>query len=165
LRGEADAARAALDRAVADAQAWWDRAALVGGRRGARLADAATRPASASVTSSTRLGVVRPHATVTVGEPRPGLVGAGGSALGEAARHYRDAVLEAAGVAALEEAHRRVTEELARTTRRLRAIEWRWLPLHRQALATLELALDEAERVDAARVRWAVRARGAAPGR
>jgi vacuolar-type H+-ATPase subunit D/Vma8 len=48
-----------------------------------------------------------------------------------------------------------VTIELAETTRRERAIERRWIPEHEAALHRLELALDEREREEVARARWA----------
>jgi vacuolar-type H+-ATPase subunit D/Vma8 len=39
--------------------------------------------------------------------------------------------------------------------RRVRAIESRWLPLHEQSLAQLQLSLDENDRAEGARIRWA----------
>jgi V/A-type H+/Na+-transporting ATPase subunit D len=47
--------------------------------------------------------------------------------------------------------------ELATTVRRVRAIESRWLPLHEDALAALEQELDENDRSEGARIRWAAR--------
>jgi vacuolar-type H+-ATPase subunit D/Vma8 len=41
-----------------------------------------------------------------------------------------------------------------RRARRLRAIEQRWIPEHEQALARLELTLDELEHEESGRVRW-----------
>jgi len=167
LVGRAAHARSALAEALGDAQRWWDRAAVVGGRRGTRLAAGLIPPAAVHVTWSTRLAVTRPQAAITVAGAVTAQVGAGGSALGQAAHGYGESLKLAAEAAALEEAHRRVAAELARTTRRLRAIEWRWVPQHERALAALDLALEEAERADGARVRWAVRRRDerAAPGR
>ena len=56
--------------------------------------------------------------------------------------------------------------ELALTARRLRTIERRWLPEHRDALQTLELRLDEDEREELTRVRWTLgRDRRFAPDR
>lgn len=71
-----------------------------------------------------------------------------------AAGAHRRALTAAAQYARVREAHRRVSEEAKRTARRLRAIEQRWIPRHEQALARLELTLDELEREDSGRVRW-----------
>ena len=71
-----------------------------------------------------------------------------------AAGAHRQALEAAARYASVREAHRRVSEEARSTARRLRAIEQRWIPRHEEALARLELMLDELEREDAGRVRW-----------
>jgi len=55
-----------------------------------------------------------------------------------------------------------LSAELARATRRLRALEKRWIPQHEAALAQLDLALDESQREQAARVRWLTRRTDAA---
>ncbi len=70
------------------------------------------------------------------------------------AEAHRRALAAAADYARAREAHRLVSEEVTRTARRLRAIEHRWIPQHKQALARLELTLDELEREDSSRVRW-----------
>jgi V/A-type H+-transporting ATPase subunit D len=51
-------------------------------------------------------------------------------------------------------AEQELTSELGRTARRLRALRQSWLPQHEQALAALDLALDELQREQAVRVRW-----------
>ncbi|HKI92287.1 MAG TPA: V-type ATP synthase subunit D [Gaiellaceae bacterium] len=71
-----------------------------------------------------------------------------------AAGAHRQALEAAARYASVREAHRRVSEETRSTARRLRAIEQRWIPRHEEALARLELMLDELEREDSGRVRW-----------
>ena len=50
--------------------------------------------------------------------------------------------------------------QLAATARRQRAIERRWIPEHEAELRRIALTLDEREREDIARVKWAVGARG-----
>jgi len=154
-------ADAALAVALGEAERWWQRAAVVGGRRGARLALGSTAAlARVDVRTTERLGVRHAAAVVTLGPvPSTALVGAGGAALALATRRQREALGLAAAAASARESHRRVAAELARTTRRLRAIEWRFIPRHERALAALVLALDEAEREDATRVRWASRRR------
>ena len=94
---------------------------------------------------------------LTVGLVEGELFPAGGSAaLAYAAQAHGRALEAAARVGAVWTAHRRASEELRATTQRLRAIERRWIPEHERALAALELALDEADREDTARVRWVV---------
>jgi len=66
-----------------------------------------------------------------------------------------------AHLAAVATALERIDAELAATTRRLRALERRWIPAHEEALAALSLALDESEREDAIRGRWFVERRAA----
>jgi len=66
----------------------------------------------------------------------------------------RRATIAAATVAVAERADRELDTELARTARRLRALRDRWIPQHLQALAQLDLALDESQREQAVRVRW-----------
>ena len=80
----------------------------------------------------------------------------GGPAVALAAAVHGRALRAAAAYAATRAGYEAVTRELAATTRRLRAIERRWIPQHERALARLELALDESERDDIARVRWAL---------
>ena len=88
----------------------------------------------------------------------------GGSALVYAAAAYRSALAAAGRFAAARLAHERVGAELRATTRRLRAVERRWIPQHEAALAALELALDEGEREEAARIRWIVRHQASGAG-
>ena len=52
-----------------------------------------------------------------------------------------------------------IEAELAATARRQRAIERRWIPEHETELRRIALTLDEREREDIARVKWAVDAR------
>jgi len=49
-----------------------------------------------------------------------------------------------------------IAAELAATARRQQAIERYWIPEHEAALRRIELALDEREREDVARVKWAL---------
>ncbi len=61
-------------------------------------------------------------------------------------------------MAAAEEAVRLVEAEIAVTRRRLRALEKRWLPWLRDALAALEESLEQSEQEDGIRLRRAVAA-------
>ncbi|HEU4451232.1 MAG TPA: V-type ATP synthase subunit D [Gaiellaceae bacterium] len=139
------------------AAAWLRRAALLGGERPLRLARFyAGGSARVELAWRNSLGVVHP------GEPRLELparlvAGAAGgtAALVPAEEAHRRAVEAAARFAAARTSHDRIASELSRTVRRLRAVERRWLPAQERALAALELRLDEEEREDAARIRWA----------
>jgi V/A-type H+-transporting ATPase subunit D len=152
-----DAAEAEWLEAAIAAEEWLARAIVLSGGHRLRLARAYAGQAPAvTVRWRNTLGVDVPaEPELELAPPRdPTRVG-GSAALAIAEEHHRTALRAAARHAALRTAHDRVTRELERTTRRLRAIERRWLPLHADALAALELTLDEAEREDTARARWA----------
>lgn len=158
-------AREEWERAAREAARWLDRASVLSSARRLRLA----RPlgqASATVLVPWRnaLGVVVPEEPKLVLPAVSGLAGVGGSASLLVAVDAHGRALEAAArYGALSCAHDRITAELAATTRRLRAIERRWIPRHEEALRLLELALDEGEREDGARARWAIRRRAGSP--
>jgi V/A-type H+-transporting ATPase subunit D len=67
---------------------------------------------------------------------------------------YRRALRAAVAHAAAEGALRVVAAEVATTRGRLRAIEDRWVPRLRDALAALEASLQEEEAGDGVRLRW-----------
>jgi len=50
---------------------------------------------------------------------------------------------------------RTIEAELLATRRRLRAVEDRWIPRLESTLARIRLALDEQERAEGVRLRWA----------
>ena len=79
-----------------------------------------------------------------------------------AAHAWCQATRAAARYAVAERADAELSAELARATRRLRALQKRWIPQHEAALAQLDLALDENQREQAARVRWLIRRTDAA---
>ena len=62
----------------------------------------------------------------------------------------------AGSFAAARAAHEAIESELAATTRRLRAIERRWIPDHESALRRLEITLADHELEDVARSRFAL---------
>lgn len=165
LAAERDAARRAAEASsawrtcAAEAEQWLERTALLDGERPRRLAQAhAGPPAAMKLTWRLTMGVSVPcDASVELAPlPDTALI-PGGSALTSAISAHRRA-LDAALRAAVENAaHERLAAELLATVRRVRAIESRWLPLHEQSLAVLEQTLDENERAEGARVRWASR--------
>jgi V/A-type H+-transporting ATPase subunit D len=166
LRGEVERAEAEWRERAAEASAWLRRAAVLGGERALGLACFyAGGSAEVELVWRNTLGVSHPaEARLSTGEEKAPFLGS--PALVPAAEAHRRA-LEAAGrLGAARASHDRVAAELALTARRLRTIERRWLPEHRDALQTLELRLDEEEREESARVRWTVgRDRRFAPDR
>ena len=157
LEAQLEEARGDWRREATAAETWWQRAAVLSGERPLELARALQRgEAEVRLVWRNTLGVVHPDAA-DVALPAGELFPAGGSAaLAYAAQAHGRALEAAARLGAVQTAHRRAADELRSTTQRLRAIERRWIPEHERALAGLELALDEADREDAARVRWFV---------
>ena len=99
------------------------------------------------------MGVVYPHRAVTV--PPPPRPTAGSSALVLAARAHRRALAAAATHAAVERALTQVAAELEATRLRQHAIERRLLPRAEGQLRRLTMELDELDREENVRLRWA----------
>jgi vacuolar-type H+-ATPase subunit D/Vma8 len=158
LDGLLDAARREWEERARASELWWQRAAVLAGERPLALACASVRgQAEVKLVWHNALGVVYPY-EATVALPIGELFPSGGSAaLGYAAQVHRGALEAAVQLGATELAYRRTASELHATTQRLRAIERRWIPEHEEALRQLELALDEDDREEAARVRWVIR--------
>ena len=140
---------------------WWQRGAVLAGERPLSLASSfVPGKAEVELVWHNALGVVYPY-EATISLPLGELFPAGGSvALGYAAQMHRAALEAAVQLGATELAYRRTASELHATTQRLRAIERRWIPEHEEALRQLELALDENDREEGARVRWVIRRGG-----
>lgn len=146
---------AAWDAASREAETWLLRSVLLGGQRAVRLARNG-EPASVEITWAQLMGVRYPaEATCAVPEPEPAAPPASNAAL-VAAREAHRRALEAAVQHAVAEAAVRVLEsEEAATRRRHHAIEDRLLPRLREALAQVQLGIEEQEHADAVRLRWA----------
>ena len=161
VRAEAaDAGRAWRD-AAAKAALWSDRAAMLDGAgRLELLARHVHEKASLELSWSNLMGARIP-AIQAAAVPHPPPVSAlgGSSAAVIAARSCVEAVRAAARYAVAQRAEREISAELTRAGRRLRALQDRWIPQHEAALARLDLALDESQREQAARVRWLTRRR------
>lgn len=143
------------DRA-AHARTWLLRAALLGGRRAIRLAEDIT-PAEVSVSWTVVMGVRYPKdARIAGGGPGPGAATSGTSALEQAVTAHAAALRAAAQHAVAEAAVRRIDAEVAETRRRLRAVSRHWIPLLDAALREIELDLEELERAEGLRLRWAI---------
>ena len=158
LASRLEAARAAWEGRAREAQAWNDRALALAGARRLRLAALHDRGrARVQVEWRKALGTSFPADAVVSPPPATDLVALGGGAgVALAARAHAEALAAAAAYAALRAAHEAITTELVATTRRLRAIERRWVPEHEAALHRLELVLEARELEDAVRARWAL---------
>jgi V/A-type H+/Na+-transporting ATPase subunit D len=138
------------------ADEWGVRAAVLGGRRELRLAAPVAR-ADIRITETALMGVRYPAAAtcrlpvVTAGDRGPGT-----AALVEAAAAFRAAVEAAVAHAAAQAALRTIDREVATTRRRRRAIADRLVPRLAAALARLTDDLEETERSEAVRLRWAI---------
>jgi V/A-type H+/Na+-transporting ATPase subunit D len=157
------ASAAEWTQAVAEAERWLARAALLdGASETARIASYVERPAELTVAWEPLMGIVRPRIAGLEQGPEPRISSLGGSsALHYAALAYRRVTRAAADQAAAQIALERVSDELATVARRARAIERRWIPRHEADLAALELSLEETEREEAVRLRLLARRRTA----
>jgi V/A-type H+-transporting ATPase subunit D len=142
-----DAARAA-ERSLA-------RAAVMGGERQVEIARRTGAPgADLTVRWQTVLGVTVPVDAELGAFPDLPPTGAS-AALLAAAEAHRAALGAGVRAAALAGALARVEDDLRSTALRRNAVEHRWIPAHEAALRRLELTLEELEREDGTRVRWA----------
>lgn len=156
------AERTARDWAEAaeDADRWLLRAALQSGRRGLRLA-VDREPAQVRLTWTTTMGVTYPdRAMVVAPQADPDAATPDGTALVQARRQTRRALEAAAEHAAATAALEALDHEVRTTRRRLRALRERWLPRLDAAQAALAEALEQQEREEGVRLRWAASRHG-----
>lgn len=165
VRSEAAEARQAWEDAAAKVTLWTARASMLDGPgRLDLLARYAGEPAYIEVSQSNLMGARIPSVQrITVPDPPPLSTLGGSCAAVLLARVWCEATRAATRYAVAQRAEREVVAELRRAARRLRAVQERWIPQHEQALAQLNLELDESQREQAARVRWLTR-RPAPPG-
>lgn len=142
-------------RACAEADRWLLRAAAVGGQRALRSPDGGT--AEVEVRWGSVMGVRHPVGAACRFPPEVTAVTAvaGTAAVPLAAAAFRTALQAGVAHAAARAAADVVAAEVTVTRTRLRAVQDRWVPGLEQALHDLELGLDEQERADALRLRWA----------
>lgn len=161
IRREAEDARQAWEQAAADAALWSTRAAMLdGAERLHLLARHVESQASLQLSWSNVMGARLPSAQqVLLPDPPPLSALGGSSAAVSLARACAAATRAAVRCAAAGRAEAELSAELQRSSRRLRALQQRLIPQHEQALARLDLALDESQREQAARVRWLTRRR------
>ena len=156
VRAQVEQAQRDWEDAIARVETWTLRAGIVdGAARLELLARHASEQSSLELSWRNLMGARIPRAeAIDVPEPPDVSALGGSSATVLLARACGEAVRAAARYAIAERAASELSAELARAARRLRALQERWIPQHEQALAALDLALDEAEREQAIRVRW-----------
>jgi len=156
VRAEAEQARRDWNEASAQVTTWSSRAGIVDGAgRLDLLARHARDRASLEIYWLNFMGARIPRAD-QVDVPEPPAVSAlgGSSAAVLLAQACCEAARAATRCATAERAESELSAELGRAARRLRALRERWIPQHEQALAALDLALDEGQREQAMRIRW-----------
>ncbi len=152
LDEKAAAARQTWEELARTAALWLRRADGLDGAD--RLAGAApSDTALASVRWSGAMGISYPEeaACRVPAEPPTG----GSSALAFAAAAHRAALEAAVSAAASERALLLVSEELAATRTRQRAVENRWVPQLEEQLTAIERRIAEQELEESLRLRWA----------
>jgi V/A-type H+/Na+-transporting ATPase subunit D len=151
LRERAQHTQREWESQCAGARRWLLRAVMLGGERAVELS-AAGGQAQVSVSYTTTMGVSHPAAAHCVmSEPAQWE----GPAMVRARQAYRKALAAATEHAVASAALAAIDAEQAATRYRLRAVRDRWIPQLREALAQAQLALEELERADAARLRRA----------
>ena len=138
-------------RTCEEARTWLLRVSLLGGQDAVRAASVGP-PLQVEISWATAMGLRYPDSvTFTGAGPEPPYLG--NAAVRPAAAAFRAAMLAGARTAAAQEALRRIDEEIGITRRRVRALDKRWIPWLRASLASLDLALEQAEQDDGARLR------------
>lgn len=160
LREQDEQARQDWIEARGEAQRWLVRSAVLGGEREVRMA-AATELATVELNWPAVMGVRYPvlerfTAPGAAATPRP----PGTSALPVTVAAYARALEAAARRAATSAALSIVSAEVKATARRLRAISHRWIPRLEAARDAVDRRLDENERDETTRLRWAAARRG-----
>lgn len=146
---------AAWESASREANTWLLRGVLVGGERSVRLSSDQAL-ADVEIVWEQPMGVRYPaEATCTVPEPSADSPPMSNAALVTARECHRRALQAAVQHAAVEAAVHVLEAEERATRRRLRAIEDRWIPRLREALAEVQFKLEEEEHADGVRLRWA----------
>lgn len=140
------------ERSAHEASRWLRRSEALDGQRALSAATPATT-ASVTIQYGGAMGVRYPvHTTVTAPQDP---VRAGSSALFYATEAHRRALAAGVQHAAISRAVTLLSAELAHTRARQRAIDNRWIPQLEDALRVLETQLDELDREENVRVRWA----------
>ena len=146
---------ATWEKAVREADTWLVRTVLLGGERAVRLATGGDE-ADVGISWAATMGVRYPvGATCSVPVRPPSAVPPTSAALVAARGAAQRAVDAAVQHAVAEAAARILAAEESATRRRLRAINDRWIPKMATALAEAQQVLEQQEREDDIRLRWA----------
>ncbi len=162
LRREFDRVDEAATRATADWQSAcrqareWERRAVIGGGARSLQLNTPVEGADVMLGSTSVMGIHFPDsARCRVPERAPERALIGSSAISPAAVAFGRAVQLGADCAVSVAAREALAAEIAATSQRLRALRDRWIPALQASLRAIEAALDELERSDSARLRWA----------
>jgi vacuolar-type H+-ATPase subunit D/Vma8 len=153
-RLELAAARAAeiFERESRAAASWLRRSTALDGHRGVN-ASAPLVAAQVTIGYDVTMGVRHPTSAEVRFPPRS--EPAGSSALAYTVEAHRTALLAAVRLAAARRAVALVAAELALTRQQQRALDQRWIPKLERRLAEVVQRLDETEREENLRLRWA----------
>lgn len=141
-------------RLCAESETWTLRAALLSSRRALRIASDGTS-AQADIAMGLTMGIEHPVSGAVRLERQQDVPVTGSAAVTQAEEAARAAVEAALSAAVAFAALRTLRREMASTRRTLRAVEQRWIPRLSSALAEVRLELDELERAEGLRHRWA----------
>jgi V/A-type H+-transporting ATPase subunit D len=153
LRLQTRRARQEWQDAAAESARWLGRCQALDGAGRIAAAAAAAAPAQVQISWRSAMGVRYPADATVI--PPPEYPTGGSSALVLAARSHCRTVEAAARYAAAERALTLVAAEVEETRLRQHAIDRRWVPRLVARLRVLEMQLDELEREDNVRRRWA----------
>lgn len=162
LRAQQAACQDTWSTALVVARRWELRAGMLGGQAAYTSAGPAEL-ASVELRWTTTAGVHHPVEARRVGPALELQAPAANAAVVLATEAFGNALVAGAQLAAAEEAVRRVDTQVALTRRRVRALEKRWLPALREALARVEQSLELAEQEEGSRLRRALDAGDARP--
>ncbi|MGW3108963.1 V-type ATP synthase subunit D [Streptomyces sp. NPDC001100] len=142
---------------LGEAETWLRRGVLLGGEESLDPLPT-TRPAEVEIVWTSTMGVRHPQtASCTVPEREADAPAPAYTALIHAEAAYAEALRDAAHYAVIRAAARAVGAEVLSTRQRVRALRRHWIPRLEQALARVDLALEQSEHEDAVRRRWAAR--------
>lgn len=149
-RALADEARQSWIRACAEARRWAVRVALIAGEESLR--NSASPPVAVTIAWTNTIGVRHPQ-SATVEPPKPPDQVVVTAALGPAREAFTAAVHAGVLLALADSTCQALDDARTQTRRRARLLRRRWLPVLEADLHTLELALEQGEQEDHARLR------------
>lgn len=149
-RAIADAARHNWIEACADARRWAVRAALIAGQE--CLRDSASPAVAVTLSWTNTIGVRHPVSATVQPPTRPDVVVVT-AALAPAREAFAAAVRAGAQLAIADATCQALDDARTQTRRRARLLRRRWLPVLERDLHDLELALEQGEQEDHARLR------------